>query len=137
MIDNYFVAFNITYIPRDHNQTADSLALAATHFKIPKTTQLKYPIEVRYRPSVPNNVKQWKFFEDDIEIKIFLELTDEFSNSLIDQEEEDEEEDVEEIGEHDIAGHKIIELKGNFIAKVLVRLERIFSKDDTPPKPIV
>ena len=38
MTDNYFVAFNITYIPRDHNQTVDYLALAATHFMIPKTT---------------------------------------------------------------------------------------------------
>ena len=99
MIENYFVAFNITYIPRDHNQTTDSLALAATHFRIPKTTQLRYPIEVRYRPSVPDNVKQWRVFEYDIEIKIFLELTHEFSNSLIDQEEDDEDEDVEEIAE--------------------------------------
>ena len=66
MLENYFVAFNITYNPRDHNQTADSLALAATHFRIPKTTQLRYPIEVRYRPSVPNNVKQWRVFEYDI-----------------------------------------------------------------------
>ena len=57
MIDNYFVAFNITYIPRDHNQTANSLALATTHFRIPKTTQLMYPIKVRYIPSVPDNVK--------------------------------------------------------------------------------
>ena len=31
-------------------------------------------------------------------------------------------------------GHKIIELKGNFIPKGLVPLERIFSKDDTPLK---
>ena len=84
MVENFFVAFNITYIPRDHNQTANSLALAATHFRIPKTTQLKYPIEVRYRPSVPDNVNQWNFFEDDIEIKRFLELTGEFLNSLID-----------------------------------------------------
>ena len=84
MIDNYFVAFNITYIPRDHNQTADSLALAATHFRIPKTTQLRYPIEIRYRPSVPDNVKQWRVFEDDIEIKRFLDITHEFSNSMID-----------------------------------------------------
>ena len=97
MIENYFVAFNITYIPRDHNQTIDSLALAATHFRIPKSTQLKYPIQVRYRPSVPDNVMQWKFFEDDIEIKRFLELTGEFSNSLIDQEEDDEVEDFEDI----------------------------------------
>ena len=36
MIDNLFVAFNISYIPRDHNQIADSLDLEATHFKIPK-----------------------------------------------------------------------------------------------------
>ena len=93
MIDNYFVAFNITYIPRDHNQTVDSLALVATHFRIPKTTQLKYPIEVRYRPSVLDNVKQCRVFEDDIEIKILLDLTHEFSNSLIDQEEDDEDGD--------------------------------------------
>ena len=38
MIYNFFVAFNISYILRDHNQTVDSLALAATNFKIPKTT---------------------------------------------------------------------------------------------------
>ena len=62
MIDNFFIGFNITFIPRDHNQTADSLALAATHFKIPKQTQLKYPIEVRYRPSVTDNIKQWRVF---------------------------------------------------------------------------
>ena len=95
MIDNYFVAFNITYIPRDHNQTVDSLALAATHFRIPKTTQLKYPIEVRYKPFVPDNVKWWRVFEDDIEIKRFVEVTGEFSNSLIDQEQDDEIEDFE------------------------------------------
>ena len=71
MIDNYFVDFNITYIPRDHNQMIDSLALVATHFKIPKTTQLKYPIEVRYRPSVPDNVKQWKFLKMTLKLKYF------------------------------------------------------------------
>ena len=137
MIDNYFVAFNITYIPRDHNQTIDSLSLAATHFRIPKITQLKYPIEVRYRPSVLDNVKQWKFFEDDIEIKSILELTGEFSNSLIDQEQDDEVEDFEDSAENEIVGHKIIELKSNFIPKGLVPLERIFSKDDTPLKPVI
>src|SRR5713226_2310134 len=37
----------------------------------------------------------------------------------------------------EIAGHKIIELKSNFIPKGLVPLERIFTKDDTPSKPVV
>ena len=34
-----------------------------------------------------------------------------------------------------IADHKIVELKGNFITKGLVPLERLFSKDDTLLKP--
>ena len=76
-------------------------------------------------------------FEDDIEIKRFLELTHEFSNSLIDQEEDEGDGEVEEIAENEIAGHKIIELKSNFIPKGLVPLERIFSKDDTLLKPVV
>ena len=86
---------------------------------------------------MPDNVKQWKFFEDDIEIERFLELTGEFSNSMIDQEQDDEDEEFEGVAETDIAGHDIIELKSNFIPKGLVPLERIFSKDDTPLKPIV
>ena len=75
---------------------------------IPKQTQLNYPIEVRYRPSIPENIKQWRVFEDDIEINKFLELTDEFSNMLIDQDEEEEVEQVDECSENEIAGHKII-----------------------------
>ena len=128
MIDHFFIAFNISYIPRDHNQTADSLALAATHFKIPKTTHLKYPIEVRYRPSVLDNIKQWRVFEDDLEIRRLLELTGEFSNSLIDKEQDDGTENAEEYDENEIVGHTIIELKGNFIPKGLVPLEIIFFK---------
>ena len=84
-----------------------------------------------------DNVKQWKFFEDDIEIKRFLQVTSEFSNSLIDQEQDDEIEYFECVTKNEIAGHKIIELKGNFIPKGLVPLERIFSKDDTPLKLVV
>ena len=113
------------------------MALAATHFRIPKTTQLRYPIEVRYKPCVPDNVKQWKAFEYDTEIKMFLELTNEFSNSLIDQDEDEEEGQVDEIAKDEIAGHKIIELKSNFIPKGLVPLERIFTKDDTLSNPVV
>ena len=36
-----------------------------------------------------------------------------------------------------IVDHKIVELKGNFIPKGLVPLERLFSKDDTLLKPIL
>ena len=39
LIDNFFTAFNIYFIPRDHNQTTDSLALATKFFKVPKNNQ--------------------------------------------------------------------------------------------------
>ena len=57
LIDNFFITFNISFIPRDYNKTVNSLALAATYFKVPKVSHLKYPIEVRYRPSVLDNIK--------------------------------------------------------------------------------
>ena len=68
---------------------------------------------------------------------MYLELTHEFSNSLIDQEEDEEEGQVDEFAEDEIAGHKIIELKSNFIPQGLVPLERIFTKDYTPSNPMV
>ena len=88
LVDNFFLAVNITYMPRDYNQTTDSLALETTYFKVPKLTHLKYLIEIRYIPSIPDNIKHWKFFHDDQEIKEFLQLTNEFSNSLIDQDQD-------------------------------------------------
>ena len=117
--------------PRDHNQTTNSLALAATYFKVPKVSYLKYPIELRYRPSVPDNIKHRKAFHDDLEINQFLELTGEFSTSVIDEDEAIETYHIISFLENSITNHNIIELKGNLIPKGIVHLERLFSKDDT------
>ena len=43
-----FLAFNITFVPREYNETTDSLALAAAYFKVPKVIHLKYPIDERH-----------------------------------------------------------------------------------------
>ena len=51
----------------------DSLATSASTFKVPSPPKLRYDVEVKYRPSIPDNVKHWKVFEDDLEIKKFLE----------------------------------------------------------------
>ena len=69
LIENFFIAFNINFVPREYNETVDSLALETAYFKVPKVTQLKYPIDVRYRSSVPDDIKHWKVFNDDQEIK--------------------------------------------------------------------
>ena len=61
-IENFFQGFNITAIPRDENMHADSLAVSASSFKILEPVLLEYQIQVKYRPSIHDNLKHWKFF---------------------------------------------------------------------------
>ena len=63
----------------------DSLVVSTSNFRVPLPPKLRYDVEVRYRPSIPDNVKHWKVFEDDLEIKRFLETVDDFSALHIDQ----------------------------------------------------
>jgi ribonuclease HI len=79
LIECFFSSFNIHHIPRVENQQADSLAKATATFMPPTVLKLKYHIEMRHRPSIPNNVQHCQVFEDDEQIKQFLEMVDEFS----------------------------------------------------------
>jgi hypothetical protein len=79
LIDTFFPAFNISFIPREENGMADSLAVSTSNFRVPLPPKLRYDVEVKYRPSIPDNIKHWKLFEYDLEIKRFLETVDEFS----------------------------------------------------------
>jgi hypothetical protein len=85
LVDNFFLDFNISFIPRQENAMADSLVFSASHFRVPLPPKLIYDIEVKFRPSIPDNVMHWKVFEDDHEIKRFLETVEEFSSLHIDQ----------------------------------------------------
>jgi hypothetical protein len=85
LIDNFFYAFNIVFVPRKENTSADSLVVSASLFRIPLPPKIHGEVEVRYRPSILDNIKHWKVFEDDIEIKKFLQSVDEFSALHIDQ----------------------------------------------------
>jgi hypothetical protein len=79
------LAFNISFIPREENTAANSLAVSASLLEVPLLPMMKINVEIRYRPSVPDNVKHWKVFEDDLEIKKFLQSVDEFSALHIDE----------------------------------------------------
>jgi ribonuclease HI len=134
LIDSFFSAFNISFIPREENTVADSLASSASIFKVPLLPKLRYDVEVKYRPSIPDNVKHWKVFEDDLEIKRFLETIEEFSEMHIDQDSVSEEEfDGGELLSK-IANHDIIQLPGNHIPRGLVPLERLFDGNDVAIK---
>jgi hypothetical protein len=73
-------------IPRGHNQTADALATLASVFKIPIFPNKRYEIEVKHRPTIPDNIKYWQVFEDAKQIESFLNMDGEFANLNIDEE---------------------------------------------------
>ena len=105
-LETIFTEHKIRVIPRYENTVADSLAVVASKFKTPTVGQRKYKVDIVNKPSIPDNSKYWKVFEDDMQIKIFLELSGEFLNTQIDSENDnfenfqDAEESEEEIVEN-------------------------------------
>jgi ribonuclease HI len=108
LVDSFFSAFNISFIPREENTMVDSLATSASNFKVPLPPKFRYDVEVKYRPSIPDNVKHWKVFEDDLEVKRFLETIEEFSEMHIDKDAVLEEDPDGGNFLNKIAGHDIV-----------------------------
>ena len=73
-------------VSRHENTVADSLAVATGIFKTPIAGQKEYQVDIVNRPSITDNSKYWQLFEDDMQIRIFLELLGEFVNTHIDTE---------------------------------------------------
>ena len=51
-----FMFCELSYIPRDLNHLADSLAVSASLFVPPLPPKFNYDVQVKYRPSLPDNV---------------------------------------------------------------------------------
>jgi len=73
LMENLFLAFNITFIQRSINQQEDSLALEASSVRTPLHPKIRYEIELRHRTSIPDNFKHSWAFNDDCKLKRFLE----------------------------------------------------------------
>jgi hypothetical protein len=129
-----FDNFCISYIPRAKNQLADSLAVSASMFIPPMPPRLVYEVQMKYRPSLPDNVQHWKVFEDDDEVNRFLQVIDEFSEMQIDQENEALEESPQSQLRNKIGKDSIVQLPSNHIPKGLIPLERLFDQNDVPYK---
>jgi hypothetical protein len=134
LIDNFFSSFNISFIPREENTLVDSLVASASQFRIPLPPRIKYNVEIRYRPSVSDNIRHWKVFEDDLEITKFLESVDEFSALHIDQDPNIEGNPHPEVFLNKIVNHHIVQLLSNHIPRGLIPLERLFDGNDVAVK---
>ena len=127
--------FELSYIHRDLNHPIDSLAVSASLFVPPSPPKLSYDVKVKYRPSLPDNVKFWKVFESDDELRKFLQLVNEFSNIHIDQENLNMEESKQLKLKDKVADQKIVQLPSNYIPRALVPLEELFDHNDILLKP--
>jgi len=81
---NTFTEFQLTKISRTHNLNAHSLGTFASTCKLPFEPNHYFTAEIKHRPAVLNNIKDWQVFEDDTQINNFLTLQQEFSGLNID-----------------------------------------------------
>ena len=122
----YFKQYHFIVIRRKENVVVDALIAPATIFHVPKHPNKQYKIEVKHRPTIPDNVDHWKVFEDDEHINKFMEMSGEFEGLNLNKEtmfEEGEsaEPDLEYLTQ--LVGKDIIQLKSNTIPRGLVPLE--------------
>ena len=81
---NTFLQTQLAKIPRKHNLHAHSLATFASTCKLPFEPNHQSTAEIRHRPTIPDNVKNWQVFDNDIQINNFLTVEEDFSNTNID-----------------------------------------------------
>lgn len=101
---------------------------------------LQYQIQVKYSPSIPDNLKHWLIFEDYEQFKSFLQVIDEFSTLQI----EEEHLDVHELNNENKTSelnskffyHNNIQLSNNFFPKGFVPFEKLFDQNDVSKNPL-
>jgi ribonuclease HI len=134
-IGDSFSIFDISYVPKSMNHLFDSLSISTSMFIPPMPSRFNYEIQVKYRPSLPDNIKYWKVFEDDDELSRFLQVVDEFSDMHIDQKNQNVDESKKPKLKRKMGQHDIVQLPNNYIPRGLVPLEKAFDHNDVPYKP--
>jgi len=120
MLDN-FQEYSFIMKTTDQNSVADSLDVSTSLFIIlPHSTEI-YEVEVLHRPAILDNIIHWKVFEDDQQVKNFIELKEEFESTQVDQQNM-----LAETKGNSI----VLQLKNNSIPKGLIPLEKLFDRND-------
>jgi hypothetical protein len=137
-----FTEVDLQVIPRGHNILADGLATSVATCKIPFSSTCPYTVEVKYRPTVLDNIRYWQVFGKDDQIEDFLQCKNDFECTNIDLENEDENVkrpdfgndsvnkiDSRELGDDEIEVD-VLHLKSNVLPRGLVPLEDLFDFND-------
>ena len=120
---NKFSAFNINSIPRLNNSEADLLANVAS--KLLPAEGLSpdaFSVELLFRPSVPNNITNWRVFDNDQQIINFLHMEATFQGKVIDERTHDDNLHNFTVIPNSKSPEALSDMV-NFIPKYVVRLE--------------
>ncbi len=79
-----FIEYSLYMVPKDQNILPDGLATSTSTCKMPYRPSHQYTVEVKNRPIVPNSIRYWKVFGNDVEIESILHSRDEFEYANID-----------------------------------------------------
>ena len=114
-----FEDFNIKSIPRTLNFEVDMLANATSNLcPSDNFSHDKFSVEFIYRPSIPDNLTNWRLFEDDEQNINFLHSEDTFKGLVIDDE------------QHEALLQALVSKEkpenSNTMPKNIVRLEKLF-----------
>ena len=110
-----FSTFNIRSIPRSQNFDIDLLANTASRLTPPEgLSPQTFSIKLMYRPSIPNNVSNWKVFDDDHQILDFLSAQNTFEGMAIDE----------------VDHEKSLYDPSNIIPKFVINLENFYDLQD-------
>jgi hypothetical protein len=127
---NNFSAFNINSIPRSNNTEADLLAnVACKLLPAEGLSPNAFSVELLFRPSVPDNITNWRVFDDDQQIINFLHMEETFQGAVIDEQMHDD-------NLHDftvIPNPKPPEAQSdmvNSLPKFVARLEKFYDFED-------
>jgi ribonuclease HI len=83
---NKFSTFNINSIPRMNNSEAYLLANVASKLLPAEGLSLDaFSVELLFWPSIPDNIMNWRVFDDDQQIINFLHMEETFQGAVIDQ----------------------------------------------------
>ena len=89
-----------------------------------------FSVQLLFRPSIPDNITNFRVFDDDKQIINFLASKDVFKYAAIGDQEHEER--LQEKGTHENSENQS---KGNCMPKSVVRLENLFDFQDRFKKP--
>lgn len=89
----------------------------------------KFEIHVTHHLAVLDNLRYWQVFQDEKEIKDFLQNEGKYKDTSIDGEKDDCELEIE------VDQMELLQLTDNVIPKGLIPLEELFDQDDVAWKP--